>query len=92
MKDTSDAMEQRYREMLMSRSGEERVLMAFAMFDFARAIMRGSLEKQFPDPVELKTQMFLRMYGQDFPAEQLEKIVAWLRRVSRKQEVVSTRR
>ena len=78
MKDTTPEMEKKFREMLMSRSGEERVLMAMTMFDNARAIMRASL----PPGTEQETRvaMFRRTYGSDFNTATLERICDWLRR------------
>ncbi|MCF8295971.1 MAG: hypothetical protein K9J13_00380 [Saprospiraceae bacterium] len=43
MKDTSKEMEKIYREMLMSKSGEERFLMGISMFQTAKKFVEASL-------------------------------------------------
>lgn len=83
MNDTTPEMRERYRQMLMSRPGAERVEMAFRMFDAARMLVRASLGD--PDGVdhsaEMRVRLFLRTYGRDFDAETKQKIVASLRAI-----------
>lgn len=62
MNDTSSAMEQKMREMIMARSGEERFIMGALMFDAARDIILASLPKDLPD-AELRSRLFERIYG-----------------------------
>lgn len=78
MTDTSPAAAARLRDLLMSKSGEERMLMGFAMFDEARALALAGLRAQFPDADEgeLRRRLFLRFYENDFAPETLRKIVA----------------
>ncbi len=68
MTDTAAHVERLYRELLMQRSGEERLLMGCRMFDSARALVRASLGD--PDGTDhspaMRVQLFLRTYGQDF--------------------------
>ncbi|MSP41534.1 MAG: hypothetical protein EXR70_23870 [Deltaproteobacteria bacterium] len=68
MKDTSDAMERGYREMLLKRSGEERLKMGCSMHATAQALVRALAlaENPFASPSALKKVLFLRFYGQDF--------------------------
>ncbi len=81
MNDTSASIEQRYRALLLKRSGEERLLMGFRMFETARALARASLgDTEGGDhSVEMRVALFLRIYGPDFTTEARERIVAQLR-------------
>jgi len=62
MDDTSPEVEQKMREMIMARSGEERFIMGALMFDAAREIIIASLPKDLPD-AEFKSLLFERIYG-----------------------------
>ena len=74
MKDTSPEMEARLRELFRQRTGAERVRMGCEMFSTARVIMTSSLEAQGYRGMELRKQIFLRTYGQDFDPVTLAKI------------------
>ncbi len=80
MTDTARSIQDRYRNMLMQRSGVDRLRMGCEMFDAARVLMRASLgdprEARTP---ELNARLFLRTYAGDFTAEQVARIVAHLR-------------
>lgn len=80
MNDTSPEMEQRFREMLMARSGEERLKMACSMHETARHLVIASLLQENPNatPEELRRGLFLRFYGQDFSPEESERILTAL--------------
>lgn len=84
MKDTSAEVEQRYREMLMSKSPGERLKMTSRMFDSARKlVMAGILkERGHIETPRLRAQLFLRMYGNDFTTVEREKII---KRISNEQ-------
>jgi hypothetical protein len=69
MNDTSPEMAAKWRELLMQRSGAERVYMGCEMFSMARTIMTASLEAQGYRGIELRKQIFLRTYGTDFTPE-----------------------
>ena len=81
MTDTPHEVAKLYRDLLMRRSGSERLEMGCRMFDTARAFMRVSLG----DPSgtdrsrEMMTQLFLRTYGADFDPMTRDRIAAWLR-------------
>ena len=62
MDDTSAEVEQKMREMIMARSGEERFIMGALMFDAARDVMIASLPKDLPE-AEFKSLLFERIYG-----------------------------
>ena len=81
MTDTPVHIEKLYREMLMRRSGAERLAMGSRMFDSARRLMRASLGD--PDgkdnSSEMRVKLFLRTYGSDFDPETRDRIAARLR-------------
>jgi hypothetical protein len=78
MNDTSPKMEKRYHDMLMERSGRERLEMGCSMYAAAKTIVRSSLLNENPGLTEgeLKEKIFLRIYGLDFSESQKRKIIA----------------
>jgi len=62
MNDTSPEIEKKVYEMMMARSGAERLIMGASMFDAARQIVLASLPKDLPEE-ELKRRLFERIYG-----------------------------
>lgn len=78
MNDTSAEMNVRYRDMLMQRSGEERLTMGCAMRETARALVEASILEQDPQasPETVRKGFFLRFYGHEFDADSREKIFA----------------
>ena len=80
MKDTSPEIESRYHDLLMSLPGEERFKMACRMFTTAKKLVLASIpNKESMSPGELRVQLFLRFYGNDFDETEREKIVGQLR-------------
>ena len=77
MDDTQATIEQRYKEMLLSRSPLERLKMASRMYDSGRKLVISGILKGRPhlDTSRLRAQLFLRMYGNDFTAADREKII-----------------
>jgi hypothetical protein len=63
MNDTSPEIDQKVYEMMMARSGAERLIMGALMFDAARDMVLASLPKDLPEE-ELKHRLFERIYGQ----------------------------
>jgi hypothetical protein len=68
MNDTSPGIGEKVREMIMARSGAERMIMGSLMFDAARAIVIASLPKDLSED-EFKHRLFERIYGK--PLEQV---------------------
>jgi len=62
MDDSIPEIKEKMREMMMSRTGSERVIMGASMFDSARLIVLSSLPKDLPEE-ELKRKLFERIYG-----------------------------
>jgi hypothetical protein len=78
MKDTTPEIESLFNQMMMSKSGQERLKMGFSMFEMARKQVLASILHQNPnaDSKEIRKQLFLRFYGEDFTPEEREKILA----------------
>jgi hypothetical protein len=64
MRDTSLEVEQKFREILLARSGAERMLMGASMYETARAFVLASLPHDL-SPDELKRKLFERFYGSE---------------------------
>ena len=77
MNDTSVFVESHFLEMMMKKSGEERMKMGFSMFDTARRQVIASIKRNTPcaDINDIRRELFLRFYGQDFSHEECEKIL-----------------
>ncbi len=79
MKDTSEEMERIYNEMIMQKTPEERVKMGFSMQNMARRIVYSTIT----DKTKWREEMFLRFYGDEYPSDQKEIILAALEKYSR---------
>ncbi|MFZ2146660.1 MAG: hypothetical protein WAV28_05510 [Sedimentisphaerales bacterium] len=68
MNDTHPEIAVRFRELMMCKSGEERLLMGCSMYDTARKIACSAIYNSRPDitDAEMRREIFLRFYGQDF--------------------------
>ena len=77
MDDTLAKVEQRYREMLLSKSPAKRLKMASRMYDSARKLVIAGILKDrgYLDMPRLRAQLFLRMYGNDFSTTEKERII-----------------
>lgn len=77
MKDTTPEIESLFNQMMMSKTGQERLKMGFSMFEMARKQVLASIVNQNPnaDPREIRKKLFLRFYGKDFTPEECEKIL-----------------
>jgi hypothetical protein len=80
MKDTSAAMEARYRDMLMRRPGSERLKMGCSMLATARALARAAVQARDPSvsPASLRRELFLHFYRGDFATSDQLKILTHL--------------
>jgi len=77
MKDTSDASESKYRDMLLERSGQERLKMGCSTHAMAQALVRASILQADPtaSPAALRKALFLRFYGREFDGATRKKIL-----------------
>lgn len=77
MNDTSSLVESHFLEMMMNKSGGERLKMGFSMFDMARRQVIASIKRNTPnvDRKDMRKEIFLRFYGQDFSPDDCKKIL-----------------
>ena len=80
MSDTPVTTERLQRDMLMRRSGEERLKMACSMLTAARALVHASVLARNPlaSPTLIRRMLFVRFHEQDFDAPAREKIMTAL--------------
>ena len=85
MNDTTPEIERKYREMLLQRSGEDRLKMGCSMHATAQALVRASVLEKDPraSPADMRRALFLRFYGHEFDAEMREKILLAVEGVGR---------
>jgi hypothetical protein len=76
MNDTHPAIAARFRNLIMLKSPEERLLMGCSMFDAARQIVQSAICNSRPDITEseLKKEIFIRFYGTDFNQADIKKL------------------
>ena len=80
MRDTSPEIEKQFLEMMMERTGQERLKMGFSMFNLARkqAIVSIRTNKPTAGEEEIRKDLFSRFYAEDFSPEDQEKILRWI--------------
>ncbi len=73
-------MEQRFRDMILAHSGEDRLKMGCSMHAMAQARVKASLKERNPNFTlsELRQELFLRFYEKDFDSKTIEKILTYL--------------
>lgn len=81
MKDTPPHVEKLYTDMLMKLSPQERLAMAGRMFSAAKTLVRAGILADGPLPEgEIRAQLFLRFYGNDFDEATRAKILDRIRK------------
>ncbi len=77
MKDTHILVESRFLEMMMERSGQERMKMGFSMFDMVRRQVIASIKEGNPNASmnDIKKEIFIRFYAHEFSQKEREKIL-----------------
>ena len=78
MQDTSKNTKIKYHEMLMKKSGIERLYMGARMEEAAREMVLASISDEKTES-EKKTDIFLRYYKNDFSDEEITKIIKHLK-------------
>ena len=79
MLDTHPDIAVRFRNMMMHKSGEQRLRMGCSMYDAAKQIVRSAIYESHPEvtDIEMKREIFLRFYGHEFsPADRKKFITA----------------
>lgn len=84
MRDTSPEVEQNFRDLLLQRSGEERLKMECSRHATAVALVKASVLANAPavSPATVRQALVLRFYGRDFDTRTREKILLALGRIS----------
>jgi hypothetical protein len=84
MKDTSDEMDKKFRDMLLARSGEERLKMGCSMHATSKALAIASILEKDPHarPAKVKQALFLRFYGDEFGIKERKRIIRALRKAA----------
>ena len=80
MNDTHPDVAIRFRDIMMSKTGQQRLLMGFSMYDTTRQIVRSAIynsRSEITDE-EMKKEIFLRFYGNDFSRADREKFLSTL--------------
>lgn len=80
MKDTPEAVETKYRELIMKKSGSERLKIGCDLFTAAKRLALVGLLEESSEFVQ--ERLFERFYGRDFSPDQRIRIQARIRRAS----------
>ncbi len=77
MSDTPKQIQLKYNEMLMSLTPTGRLRMVSRMYNTARKLAIAGIQnkRQQLNASQLRGQLFLRMYGNDFSAAEIKKII-----------------
>ena len=79
LKNSHYSMDEYFDSLFKSRSGQQKIMMGFTMFEFALKFVAASIHKEHKnisaDSKEFKREMFLRIYGDDFTKEQQAEIL-----------------
>lgn len=80
MNDTSPEIEEKVHEIFRKKTPEERLRIGCEMYDASRYLVTQALLRENPgiSTVELKQQLFLRFYGDEFSKEKTAEILAHL--------------
>lgn len=80
MRDTPNEILKKQREILISKTPQERFKIGLDLIDFGRDTIRQSILFENPDisERELKRRVFKRCYANDFPELEMEKILKLL--------------
>ncbi len=80
MFDTHPEIAVRFRELMMRKSGEQRLLMGCSMYDTAKQIVLNSICNRQPGITEgeIKREIFLRFYGPEFSQAERERMLSAL--------------
>lgn len=77
MRDTLPNIEEQFAQMIASKTPVDRIRMASSMFDTAKMLTIVGLKRSYGDidNAQLRTQIFLRLYTEDFSKTELDKII-----------------
>jgi hypothetical protein len=80
MNDTSLLIKQKIQELMQAKSPEQRLIMGCSMFNCSKQLVINAILRQTPTlaPLELRIEIFLKFYGNEFDVEHSEKIIRHL--------------
>ena len=80
MFDTHPDIAARFRDLMMSKTGQERLFMGCSMYDTAKQIVRSAVynSRAGITDAEMRKEIFLRFYGQEFNQADREKYLSVL--------------
>ncbi len=80
MNDTHPDVAIRFRDLMMSKTGQQRLRMGCSMYDTAKKIVRSAIYNNRPQITdeEMKKEIFLRFYGNEFSPVEREKFLSAL--------------
>lgn len=84
MNDTSPHMQKKFFEMFQTKSPYERMKMGCSMFQTVKTLLIQRILASKPDisRVDLRKEIFIQIYRDDFSPDQLEKILIHLEKHS----------
>jgi len=80
MNDTSPQIAEKMRELIQKKTPEERLKMGCSMYDFSKQLVIHSILESQPglSITELRRELFLRFYGNDFNPGKRQEILKHL--------------
>ena len=80
MNDTHPDVAIRFRDLMMSKTGQQRLLMGCSMYDTAKKKVRSAIYNSRPEITDedMKKEIFLRFYGNEFNQADREKFLSAL--------------
>ena len=84
MNDTSPEIALKMREMLKKKSPEQRLIMGCNMTATSKYLVSESIKRSNPDisPAELRQELFLKFYGNEFSHLEKERILRHLEKTT----------
>lgn len=82
MNDTSPSMKKKMIEMIRAKTPQERVKMGSSMYTTSRYLVERYIKENNPSisKADLKKEMFLKFYGNDFSPEKCAQIISHLQK------------
>ena len=83
MRDTTAEVRRKHVEIMLQKTPQERVSMAFDMFRFAKSLVEQRIDNENPDTnaLEKKIMVFNEIYKKDFDKVELQRINEHFRKV-----------
>ncbi len=80
MRDTSPEIEAKMHELIQNKTPGERAMMGWSMYLTSKYIITQAILRENPDitPTELRKELFLKFYRDDFSPMEREKILRYL--------------